>query len=106
MWNRMVGWQTIDLGLDGPSKETLDIHLLLLIGVVFAYRLSLILMAAVDVAFSLAVASDTGRKPSAAGIACIVDTRSVAAVRESCNVVGGWGFEACWPVERVFADEC
>lgn len=59
--------------------------------------------AAVGVAFSLEVASDTGLQPSVAEIAYIVDRQFVAAVQVSCNVVGGWDFG---PVERVFADDC
>lgn len=54
-------------------------------------------------AFSLGVASDTGPQPSVAGIACTADMQSVAAVRVSCSVVGGWDFG---PVERVFVDDC
>lgn len=63
-------------------------------------------MAAVDAAFLLAVASDTGPARSALGIACIADTRSVAVARVSCNVAGGWDCVAYWPVERVFVDGC
>lgn len=49
------------------------------------------------------MASDTGLRPSVAGIAYTADRQSVAAVRVSCSVVEGWGFG---PVEQVFVDDC
>ena len=54
-------------------------------------------------AFLLEVASDTGLQPSVAGIAYIADRQSVAAVRVSYNVAGGWDFG---PMEQVFEDGC
>lgn len=62
-------------------------------------------MVVADVAFLLAAASDTDPERSAA-IACIADTRFVAAVRVSCNAVVCWDCAPCWAVERVSADDC
>ncbi len=62
-------------------------------------------MVVADVAFLLAVASDTDPERSAA-IACIADTQSVAAVRVSCNALVCWGCVPCWAAERVSADDC
>jgi hypothetical protein len=62
-------------------------------------------MAVVDAAFLLAVASDTGPELSAV-IACIAGRPFAAVVPVSCNVVVGWGCEACSAVGLGSAGGC